>query len=63
MKEELRGELRDELATKADLARIDTRFEKMDKKFTIYFMAIIFTVIATNHDSITLLGKILGLVK
>ena len=74
VKEELKVELRDELATKVDIAelrgetkvefaRIDTRFEKMDKKFTIYFMAIIFTIIATNHDSITLLGKILGLVK
>ena len=65
---ELRGEintLRGEI--KADIAElrgeIKVEFAKMDKKFTIYFMAIIFTVIATNHDSITLLGKILGLVK
>ena len=64
----LRGEIKADIAelrgeTKVEFARIDTRFEKMDKKFTIYFMAIIFTIIATNHDSITLLGKILGLVK
>ena len=74
VKEELKVELRDELATKADiaelrgemkveLAKIDTRFEKMDKKFTVLFMVTIFTVIITNRDSITLLGKILGLVK
>ena len=74
VKEELKVELRDELATKADiaelrgemkveLAKIDTRFEKIDKKFTVLFMVTIFTVIITNRDSITLLGKILGLVK
>ena len=74
VKEELKVELRDELATKADiaelrgemkveLAKIDTRFEKMDKKFTVLFMVTIFTVIITNRDSITLLGKVLGLVK
>jgi len=51
-KEELRVELRDELSTKEDLAKLEgamnARFERMDKKFTVLFMVTIFTVIFLN---------------
>lgn len=48
-KEELKIELRDELATKADIARLEgttkADIARLDKKFTVYFMVTIFTVI------------------
>jgi hypothetical protein len=73
-KEELRVELRNELATKEDLAKLegllreeiakmDTRFERMDKKFTVLFMVTIFTVIFLNQNALEFLARILGLVK
>jgi hypothetical protein len=73
-KEELRVELRNELATKEDLAKLegllreeiakmDTRFERMDKKFTVLFMVTIFTVIFLNQSALEFLARILGLVK
>jgi len=73
-KEELRIELRNELATKEDLAKLegllreeiakmDARFERMDKKFTVLFMVTIFTVIFLNQNALEFLARILGLVK
>jgi len=73
-KEELRVELRNELATKEDLAKLegllreeiakmDARFERMDKKFTVLFMVTIFTVIFLNQNALEFLARILGLVK
>jgi chorismate mutase len=66
-KEELRVELRDELSTKEDLAKLEgsmnARFERMDKKFTVLFMVTIFTVIFLNQNALEFLARILGLVK
>ncbi len=84
-KEELRVELRNELATKEDLlavredlaklegslredlakleGKMDARFERMDRKFTLLFMATIFTVIFLNQNALEFLARILGLIK
>ncbi|MFN3594880.1 MAG: hypothetical protein ACK4TK_09380 [Thiobacillaceae bacterium] len=75
-KDELKRELRDELATKEDSAkpegslredlaklerRMDARFERLDKKFTIYFLVTIFTVIFLNQNALEFLAKLLRL--
>jgi len=66
-KEELRVELRDELSTKEDLAKLEgamnARFERMDKKFTVLFMVTIFTVIFLNQNALEFLARIIGLIK
>jgi hypothetical protein len=66
-KEELKVELRDELATKADIARLEgaTKADivKLDKKFTVYFMVTIFTVIFLNQNALEFLAKLIGLLK
>ena len=52
IREELRIEMRDELATKADIAKlqgyVDTRFERLDKKFTLMFGVLVFLIIFLN---------------
>ncbi len=75
-KDELKRELRDELATKEDLAklegslredlaklegRMDARFERLDKKFTVYFLVTIFTVIFLNQNALEFLARLLRL--
>jgi len=84
-KNELRVELRDELSTKEDLAKlegqmhqlhamtkadlaklegqIESRFERMDKKFTLMFAVTIFTVVFLNQNALEFLAKIFGLIK
>ena len=73
-KAELRTELRDELATKEDLAKlqgsvkedlakIDARFERMDKKFTNLFTIIMFTIIFLNQNALEFLVRVIGLIK
>lgn len=73
-KEEFRVELRNELATKEDLlavkedlARLEGALRedlvKLDKKFSLYFLATIFTVIFLNQNALEFLARILGLIK
>ena len=73
-KDELRVELRDELATKEDMANLKAefaklegqmgaRFERMDKKFTLLFAITIFTVIFLNQNALEFLARIFGLLK
>jgi hypothetical protein len=80
-KEELRIELRSELATKEDLlavkedllavredlAKLEGSLRedlvKLDKKFSMYFLTIIFTVIFLNQNALEFLARILGLIK
>lgn len=66
-KEELKRELRDELATKEDLAKLEGSLRedlvKLDKKFSMYFLATIFTVIFLNQNALEFLARILGLIK
>jgi len=78
VKEELKVELRNELATKEDLAKMDGSLRqdlakmdgslrqdlaKMDKKFTVYFIVTIATVIILNVNALEFLVRLLGLVK
>jgi hypothetical protein len=77
-KEELKRELRDELATKEDIAslrgevkediaNIRTDISKMegrlDKKFTILFIVVIFTTLFVNKDALTWFAQIIGLIR
>ena len=77
-KEELKRELRDELTTKEDLAKLEGSLRedlaklegslrkdlaKLDKKFSMYFLATIFTVIFLNQNALEFLARILGLIK
>jgi benzoyl-CoA reductase/2-hydroxyglutaryl-CoA dehydratase subunit BcrC/BadD/HgdB len=95
-KEELKRELRDELATKEDIAHLrgevkediahlrgevkediahlrgevkediaSLRFDiaKLDKKFTVLFLASIFTTLFVNKDALTWFAQIIGLIR
>ncbi len=62
-KEELKRELRDELATKEDIANIRTDIAKMDKKFTILFVVAIFSTLFVNKDALTWFAQIIGLIR
>lgn len=70
VREELRIEMRNELATKEDLAKlqgyvdkrfeeVNTRFERMDKKL----WAIIGLIIFMNQSSIEFILKVIGVLK
>jgi hypothetical protein len=71
---ELRDELTKELASKADLqilraeiqamgARIEREILRLDRKFTILFIILFFTVILVNQNALEFLLKVLGLIK
>lgn len=78
VREELRVEMRDELATKADMATlrgeiqadlaklqgyVDTRFERMDKKFTLMFGVLVFLTIFLNQNALEFILKVIGILK
>ena len=78
IREELRIEMRDELATKADMASLrgemqsemaalrgdmNTRFERLDKKFTLMFSGLAFLILFSNQSSLELILKIVGILK
>jgi hypothetical protein len=68
---ELKDELTKELATKADLILVKTELEakiekemlKLDKKFTIMFLILVFLIIFINKDAVELLIKLLPFTK
>jgi hypothetical protein len=75
---ELKDELTKELASKADLqalraemqameARLEAKIEreilKLDRKFTIWFIVLFFTLILVNQNALEFLLKVLGLIK
>jgi hypothetical protein len=71
---ELKDELTKELASKADLqilraeiqameARIEREILRLDRKFTILFIILFFTLILVNQNSLEFLLKVLGLIK
>lgn len=73
-KEELKVELRDELATKADIANLkleiaDVKLDlkqdiaRLDKKFTVLWLVTIFSVLIVNQNALEFLAKLLGLIK
>ncbi len=74
VREELRIEMRDELATKADLAKlqgyvdarfeqVNTRFERLDKKFTLMFGVLVFLIIFLNQNALEFILKVVGILK
>ena len=75
---ELRDELTKELASKADIqvlkteiqairtelsAKIENEILKLDRKFTIMFIILFFTLILFNRNALEFLLKLLGLIK
>ncbi|MBU1664832.1 MAG: hypothetical protein KKG92_05465 [Gammaproteobacteria bacterium] len=62
-KEELKRELRDELATKEDIFAVKESIAKLDKKFTVLFLASIFTTLFVNKDALTWFAQIIGLIR
>jgi hypothetical protein len=75
---ELKDELTKELASKADVqvlkaeiqavrtelsAKIENEILKLDRKFTILFIILFFTLILVNQNALEFLLKVLGLIK
>jgi hypothetical protein len=75
---ELKDELTKELASKADIqilkaeiqavrtelsAKIENEILRLDRKFTILFIILFFTLILVNQNALEFLLKVLGLIK
>jgi len=75
---ELKDELTKELASKADIqvlkaeiqavrtelsAKIENEILRLDRKFTILFIILFFTLILVNQSALEFLLKVLGLIK
>jgi hypothetical protein len=71
---ELKDELTRELASKADLqilraeiqameAKIEKEILRLDRKFTILFIILFFTLILVNQNALEFLLKVLGVIK
>lgn len=56
-----------ELALKTDIVNMGSRIHAdlaaMDKKFTVYFSVLIFTVIFVNRNTLEFLARLAGLIK
>ena len=74
IKDELKKELRDELATKADIADVRTEMSEMRAELkgdianlklrtTVQFLVTIFVIVLFNPQALQLLGRMLGLLK
>jgi len=68
---ELRDELTKELTSKADLLAVEAKLEgkiekeilRLDRKFTIMFIILFFTVIFLNQNALEFLFRVLGVIK
>ena len=71
---EVKDELTKELATKADIAllkgdvkvveqKIETAKAELDRKFTIMFVILFFTIVFLNQNALEFLAKVLGLIR
>ncbi len=68
---ELKDELTKELATKTDLQVVKTELEgkieneilRIDRKFTIMFIVLFFSIVFLNQNALEFLAKIFGLIK
>jgi hypothetical protein len=71
---ELKDELTKELASKADLqilraeiqameAKIEREILRLDRKFTVLFIILLFTLIFVNQNALEFLLKVLGVIK
>jgi hypothetical protein len=67
IKDELKRELRDELATKADLADVRSALKgdiaSLKLRTTVQFLVTIFVIVLLNPQALQLLGRMLGLLK
>jgi predicted nucleic acid-binding Zn-ribbon protein len=64
LREEMRGEfkaVREEMKTLR--AELDLKIERLDRKFTLLLMLVLFSIILTNQDTITFLLKVFGVLK
>ena len=70
---ELKDELTKELATKVDIARLEGEIKtiqetiktaeiKLDRKFTIMFLILLFTIIFFNQNALEFIAKLFGLI-
>ena len=64
---ELKDELTKELATKADIVRLEGKIEneilRLDRKFSIMFVILFFTIIFLNQNALAFMFKVFGLIK
>ena len=64
---ELKDELTKELATKADIVRLEGEIKttkvELDRKFTIMFLILLFSVLFVNQSAIKFIAQLLGLIK
>ncbi len=71
---EIKDELTKELATKADIAelkgdiraveqRVETVKVELDRKFTILFIILFFTIVVLNQNALEFLARVLGLIR
>ena len=64
----LRGEIQADLAklqgyVDARFEQVNTRFERLDKKFTLMFSGLAFLILFSNQSSLELILKIVGILK
>ncbi|QSR89356.1 hypothetical protein IT6_03495 [Methylacidiphilum caldifontis] len=45
------------------LCKIDASFERIDRKFTLYFTAILFAVIFLNQDALAFIARLFRLIR
>jgi hypothetical protein len=57
---EIKDELTKELATKADIALLKA---ELDRKFTVMFIILFFTIVFLNQNALEFLAKVLGLTR
>lgn len=63
-KDELLDAIRKEFVTKEFLkAEIENQILKLDRKFTIMFLILLFAIIFLNQNALEFLAKLLGLIK
>jgi len=64
---ELKDELTKELATKADIVKLEGKIDAvqlaLDRKFMIMFLILLFTTIFVNQSALKFIAELLGLIK
>jgi hypothetical protein len=64
---ELKDELTKELATKADIVRLEGEIKttkvELDRKFTIMFLILLFSILFVNQSAIKFIAQLFGLIK
>jgi len=64
---ELKDELTKELATKADIVKLEGKIDavklELDRKFMIMFLILFFTTIFVNQNALKFIAELFGLIK